>query len=173
MSLFVIRNANADDARTLAQIGAATFLESFYYEIDGKAIINHCENEHSVDVYAKYLAAPKARCWIAEYKDTGAPIGYAVTCEPDLEVDLLPGDVELKRIYVFSRHHASGAGRDLMNVSIEYARANNAPRLLLGANEDNHRAIAFYKKNGFEMIGTRKFYVGGVYYDDVIMALNL
>lgn len=174
MDNFIIRQAGLEDVRALAQIGAATFLESFYYEVDGKAIINHCEQQHSIATYEKYLSAPRTRAWLAEYKETGVPIGYALNCEPELdEVEIIPGDIELKRIYVFSRHHASGAGRDLMAASFAHARELGAPRLLLGANEENHRAIAFYKKNGFDIIGERKFCVGGVYYDDVIMGLNL
>ena len=174
MSLFVIRQANTDDARALAQIGAATFLESFVEEIDGKAIINHCEQQHSVETYEKYLSAPRAQAWIAEFTETGVPIGYALNCNPELdEISPQDGDIELKRIYVFSRYHASGAGKRLMAASIAHARELGAPRLLLGTYENNGRAVAFYKKNGFEMIGTRRFFVGGVYYDDVIMGLNL
>ena len=174
MSLFVIRQANTDDARALAQIGAATFLESFVEEIDGKAIINHCEQQHSVETYKKYLSAPRAKAWIAEFTETGVPIGYVLNCNPELdEITPQDGDIELKRIYVFSRYHASGAGKRLMAASIAHARELGAPRLLLGTYENNGRAVAFYKKNGFEMIGTRRFFVGGVYYDDVIMGLNL
>jgi len=174
VSLFVIRQANTDDARTLAQIGAATFLESFVEEIDGKAIINHCEEQHSAKMYEKYLSSPHARAWIAEYAETGVPIGYALNCHPELdEVAPQAGDIELKRIYVFSRFHASGAGKELMAASIQHARELGAPRLLLGTYENNGRAVAFYKKTGFETIGTRRFFVGGVYYDDIIMALNL
>ena len=171
---YVITAATQKDARALAQIGAATFLEAFVTEIDGEAIINHCETQHSTDVYAKYLNAPKSRAWIARYSETGVPIGYALNCKPELdEIAPQDGDIELKRIYVFSRFHGSGAGKALMDASIEHAQQAGAPRLLLGTYEDNHRAVAFYKKIGFETIGTRRFFVGGVYYDDIIMGLTL
>lgn len=174
MSLFVIRKATADDARALAQIGAATFLESFVEDIEGDAIINHCEAQHAAEVYQKYLATQGACAWIARYSETGVPIGYALNCKPELdEIEPCEGDLELKRIYVFSRFHASGAGRALMDASIAHAKEIGAPRLLLGTYEDNHRAVAFYKKYGFETIGSRRFFVGGVYYDDVIMGLTL
>ena len=174
MSEFKITVADRRHARALAQIGAATFLEAFVTEIDGEAIINHCETQHSVQTYEKYLSARASSAWIARYAETGVPIGYALNCKPELE-DVTPqhGDIELKRIYVFSRFHASGAGRALMDASIEHARGLGAPRLLLGTYEGNHRAVAFYKKYGFETIGARRFFVGGVYYDDIIMGLTL
>ena len=174
MPEFNITIAAQKDVRALAQIGAATFLEAFVTEIDGEAIINHCETQHSYETYAKYLAAPESRAWIARYSETSVPIGYALNCKPELdEVAPKDGDIELKRIYVFSRFHASGAGRALMDASIKHALERRAPRLLLGTYEDNHRAVAFYKKYGFETIGTRRFFVGGVYYDDIIMGLDL
>jgi len=174
MSNFSLHPATLDDARTLAQIGAATFLESFVEEIEGDAIINHCEAQHSKEVYEKYLSSPRGKAWIARYAKTGVPIGYALNCTPELdEFELQEGDIELKRIYAFSRFHGGGLGKALMEASIEHAKDNCAPRLLLGTYEGNERAVAFYKKNGFDIIGTRRFFVGGVYYDDVIMGLDL
>lgn len=174
MSDFTIQEATLADVRTLAQIGAATFLEAFIEEIDGEAIINHCETQHSVATYEKYLSAPGGRAWIARFSKTGAPVGYALNCQPELdEIPPMDGDVELKRIYAFSRAHGTGVGKRLMEASIAHAKTMKAPRLLLGTYQDNHRAVAFYEKHGFQTIGTRRFFVGGVYYDDIIMGLTL
>ena len=49
----------------------------------------------------------------------------------------------------------------------------SARRLLLGVKDDNHRAIAFYTKQGFRQIATRRFDVGGTLYDDVVLARDL
>jgi ribosomal protein S18 acetylase RimI-like enzyme len=83
------------------------------------------------------------------------------------------GDVELKRIYVFSRFHGTGLGRLLMLAALHDARVRAAPRLLLGTYSENHRAIGFYRKHGFEQIGTRKFLVGDQLFDDVVLAARL
>ena len=136
-------------------------------------MVAHCTREHSTDIYAHYLSADGSACWLAEYADTCAPIGYAVTCPPDMPVEVWPGDVELKRIYAFSRFHGSGVGAALLNIAIEHARQTEASRLLLGTYEDNQRAMAFYTKHGFRTIGSRTFNVGGTLYDDIVMALEL
>jgi len=116
---------------------------------------------------------PRFACWLAEYTETGSPIGYATTCAPDLPVGLHDGDVELKRIYVFSRFHGSGAGKRLNDAVTKHAIALTAPRLLLGTYQENHRAVAFYKREGFEQIGARKFKVGDQLFDDIVMAKAL
>ncbi|HCO47421.1 MAG TPA: GNAT family N-acetyltransferase, partial [Erythrobacter sp.] len=51
--------------------------------------------------------------------------------------------------------------------------AQSHRRLLLGVKDDNHRAIAFYTKQGFRQIATRRFDVGGTLYDDVVLARDL
>ncbi len=173
MTEFRIRSAKPQDAEALSHIGAATFLESYTEIIDGPDMVAHCTRQHSSAVYGKYLADSAGSVWLAEYAATGAPVGYAVTCPPDLPVPLQPGDVELKRIYAFSRFHGAGIGQGLMLAAMEDARARRAPRLLLGTYQDNHRAVAFYSRHGFVQIGTRQFQVGNKLFDDIVLAKAL
>ena len=173
MSDIRVRRALSEDAERLAHIGVATFIDSYTIDIDGDAMIAHCTHQHSRAVYESYLASPACTVWLAEYAKTGAPVGYAVNCPPDLPIPLEPGDVELKRIYVLSRFHGTGTGLRLMQAAIEDARERRASRLLLGTYQENHRAVAFYRKHGFDLAGTRQFQVGPVLYDDIVLARRL
>jgi GNAT superfamily N-acetyltransferase len=87
-------------------------------------------------------------------------VGYAMLTAPELpSFAVLPGDVELKRIYLFSRFRSSRTpvldaegetipgmrlGQALMDAAVADARALGRQRLLLGTHEGNERAIAFY-----------------------------
>lgn len=173
MTEITLRRARPEDTERLAHIGAATFLESYVELIEVNSMMSHCTHQHSREVYTNYLSNPACAVWLAEYAATGAPIGYAVNCPPDLPIPLQPGDVELKRIYVLSRFHGSGAGPRLMQAAIDDARQRGAPRLLLGTYQDNNRAIAFYRKAGFALAGTRQFQVGDQVYDDIVLAKPL
>lgn len=173
MTDFKIRPATPDDAQRLAHIGVATFIDSYTADIEGEAMMAHCTHQHSQAVYTAYLSDPAAKAWLIESAETGAPIGYAVTCAPDLPIETVAGDIELKRIYVLSRFHGSGAGKALMETVQSHAQAQRAARLLLGTYQDNHRAVAFYTRIGFETIGTRQFQVGDILYDDIVMGLKL
>ncbi|MGA1343140.1 MAG: GNAT family N-acetyltransferase [Hyphomonas sp.] len=173
MSEFRIRRAGPDDAECLGHIGVATFIESYPHDIDGASMVAHCTRQHSRAVYEQYLADAASALWIAEYAATGAPIGYALNCPPDLPVPLEPGDIELKRIYTLSRFHGTGIGAALLQASQADARARGAPRLLLGTYQENHRAVAFYSKQGFTLAGTRKFQVGERLFDDIVLAKRL
>ena len=158
-----VRSAGPEDCDRLAVVGAATFLETFAGEISGDALLTHCRTQHSAASYETLLAAG-AKAWLAEID--GAPVGYALLAEPDLDA-AEPGDVELKRIYLLSRFHGKGAGSLLFKPCVSAAGKN---RLLLGVKADNRRAISFYRKNGFVQIATRQFDVGGRLYDDIVLA---
>ncbi|MGB3721996.1 MAG: GNAT family N-acetyltransferase [Pacificimonas sp.] len=170
---YAIRPAAPDDAARLSLIGKSTFLESFADILPGQDILMHCMHQHSRDDYAARLRSAEDALWLAELPK-GAPIGYAALSPPDLpEVEVDDGDIELKRIYVLSRFHGSGVAKQLMDAAVKHARAATRKRLLLGVYGRNGRAIRFYQKHGFSVIGSRKFLVGANRYDDVIMARNL
>ena len=165
-----VRVAAEEDVDRLALVGAATFLETFAGVIDGAAIVAHCREEHSAGAYLRSMQTG-ATAWLAEAAVGLAPIGLALVDAPSLPGAELDGtDLELKRIYSFSRFHGTGLGSELMRVAVEHARRAEARRLLLGVYEHNARAIAFYRKEGFEPVGRRAFQVGHRVYDDLVLA---
>jgi len=162
-----IREAGTDDAARLSLVANATFLETFAGLIDGEALVAHCACHHEPAHLRARLDAG-ARAWLAELD--GAPVGYALLVEPELEA-AQPGDIELKKIYLLSRFHGGDTAARLLASTIDGAAGHS--RLLLGVKDDNHRAIGFYRKHGFGQIATRRFDVGGTLYDDVVLARDL
>ncbi len=169
MSDWRIREASAQDADRLALIGAATFLDAFAGLLEADAIVRHCAAKHSVDAYRAALANG-GQALLAEAEQGHAPVGFTLVGPPDLDA-AREGDLELKRIYTLSRFYGTGLGADLLDTVV--ARASGFERLLLGVYARNQRALAFYRKHGFETIGRRQFDVGGNLYDDEVLALSL
>ena len=167
---WTVRRAGGVDVDALSLIGRATFLETFAGVLDGDAIVQHCSRQHSAETYRAFITAG-AGVWIAEARTGGAPIGFALSSTSDLPASRA-GDLELKRIYALSRFHGSGLGAALLADVLEDAQ-DRADRLLLGVYAQNHRALAFYRKHGFEPIDTRRFDVGGTQYDDTVLARSL
>jgi GNAT superfamily N-acetyltransferase len=186
-----LRRATGADASALALLGAATFLEAFTWMLPGADIVAHCAKHHTAAAYEHYLAQSATRVTLAV---TGAdvPVGYAMLTAPELPTfNVLPTDIELKRIYLFSRFRAAPVltpdatslpdpslpdlrpGQALMNAAINDAIALQRKRLLLGTHAGNLRAIGFYRRNGFIEAGTRTFQVGGQTCCDVIFSKQL
>lgn len=157
----------------LSLIGGATFLETFGDSIDAENLLAHAHGPHGVAYYDALLSDADTRCWLAELPGTRAPVGYQVLTTPDLPELAQPGDIELKRIYIFSRYHGGGLAGRLVAAAVNAAREMGRRRMLLGVYGENHRAIAFYSKMGFAMIGERNFTVGVQVFHDKVMARML
>lgn len=171
---FHLRACSTTDAPLLSLVACAAFLEAFAGFLEAKDILAHCEQNNSPAAFEKYLAQPDGQAWLAEAEPGDAPVGYILCCEPEMPEGMVrPGDYELKRIYLLHRYHGAGVGPALMNKAIELARQMGRKRLLLGVNAQNARAIAFYKKMGFEVIGERYFTVGTTTHFDYVMGLGL
>jgi ribosomal protein S18 acetylase RimI-like enzyme len=163
-----------EHAAALAAIGSATFLEAFAGILEGSSIVMHCQKQHSVAAYEKYLAHPDTRAWLAVVQPGDAPVGYAMLTAPDLPLDdISPSDLELKRIYLFSRFRGTGAAALLFHQALQAAREAGKARLLLGVHAENHRALAFYRKHGFEKVGVRTFQIGAMIYDDLVLGREI
>ncbi|MGX6648569.1 GNAT family N-acetyltransferase [Maricaulaceae bacterium MS644] len=167
MTMITVQPASTEDAAAIALVGAATFLESYAGVIDGAALVRHCAEKQTEAVYAAAIADPAQRLWLALMD--GAPVGYLHLTVPDLPVPTQDGDLEIKRIYVLSRLHGTGLGRKLLGMAEDYARRRGARTLLLGVYKQNHRALGFYGRMGFESVGERAFDVGGVTYQDWVL----
>ena len=189
-----LRHATLADAPALALTGAATFLEAFTWMLPGPDILAHALKNHTADAYDRYLADPRTRATLAVTgspaglpNEPGSIVGYVLLCTPELpSFDVLSTDIELKRIYLFSRFRAvpvldrSGQpipnlrpAQALMDAAVSDARTLGARRLLLGTHAGNLRAIAFYHRNGFIEAGTRTFQVGNQLCRDLIFARAL
>ena len=167
---WTIWQAGLADVDRLALVGSVTFLETFAGVLDGEAIVDHCQREHSSAAYHAYLSSG-AISWLVGIEPGSAPIGFSLVA-----ASTLPGsaddksDLELKRIYTLSRFHGAGVGSALMEHAIDYAAQQGYRRLLLGVYAGNERARAFYAKHGFSQVAIRKFRVGNRNYDDVVLA---
>ncbi|WP_298430786.1 GNAT family N-acetyltransferase [uncultured Jannaschia sp.] len=68
---------------------------------------------------------------------------------------------ELGPLYAASRHHGKGAGQALMDALVAHARAHDVAWLDLWVAEENARARAFYRRNGFSDVARRPDAVRG------------
>jgi GNAT superfamily N-acetyltransferase len=179
-----LRRATPGDAAMLALVGAATFLEAFTWMLPGADILAYAAKSHTPEAYAAYLAAPDTRITLA-VTGQDVPVGFAMLTAPELpSIPTFAGDIELKRIYLFSRFRKAPVvspvtgssqrpGQALMDAAIADALALGRTRLLLGTHAGNDRAIAFYRRNGFTEAGTRTFLVGTQQCCDLIFAKPL
>lgn len=156
----------------LQEIACQTFKESYATyntEEDMEAYLKEHFNEvslkHSInDKQTLFYLAKEANEIVAYIKTNFKPIPNAS----------LPGKgIELERIYVLKSCIGKGLGALLLQKAIEVAVENQCDYLWLGVWEHNPRAISFYSKNGFQIIGEHQFLLGKDVQKDHLMFLHI
>ncbi len=163
-----IRRAVVTDAPALAEFGRRTFHDTFAPDNDPADMAAYLAEAFAPEKQAAQLAAPGRTCLFAEVD--GALVGYACLMDGAQHRDAGGAHpVELERFYVDRRWHGRGVAAPLMMAVVQYARAVGADVLWLGVWERNARAIAYYRKQGFERVGAQTFHLGAdVQTDDVM-----
>ncbi|MCX6292162.1 MAG: GNAT family N-acetyltransferase [Bacteroidetes bacterium] len=168
-----IKNATPGDAPSVAEIGRLTFYETW----------RPVNTEEDMQLYLESSFNEKQM--LAEITDQSAntfllavlgdePIGY-VKMRRDRTYDEFKNEksIEIERIYVKKKFQDQKIGKLLMDHCIELAKSENSVWIWLGVNNENVKAIEFYKKYGFEIFGTKKFILGTAVDEDFLMKLNI
>ena len=72
---------------------------------------------------------------------------------------------KLDRIYLLEEFYNLKLGFELLKFNIELSKENNQSGIWLFTWTGNQRAVNFYLKNGFEIIGSHKFKVTATHYN--------
>lgn len=155
-----VRRATAEDAATLAALGAATFTETFGHLYPPEDLQGYLTTSHSLATWQRTLQDPHRAVWFASLGD-GSPIGYLAvgTCKLPVE-NLDPNAGEIQQLYVLAKHHNLRLGTRLMELGLEWLEAQGRRPLYIGVWSENLGAQRFYGRYGFNKVGEYGFPVG-------------
>jgi GNAT superfamily N-acetyltransferase len=165
----VVRRADRADASMLAELGARMFRETFERDNTPENMSAYLAKGFDVAAIARELADPSVAYLVGEIEHR--PMAYAELRAAAAPAGVTgPAPLELARFYVDRPWHGSGAARALMSACDDEARRRGARTLWLGVFERNPRAIRFYEKCGFRVVGSQTFMVGDDAQTDCVMA---
>ena len=168
----VLRRATLADAELLAAFGERTFRDAFEAVNNPDDIDTYVSATYSIAKQHADLEDPARLTLIAE--QDGATVGYAQLRHGDVPPCVQgPAPVELLRFYVDRTWHGQGIAQAMMAEVIAAALADGSKTLWLGVWERNPRAIAFYRKCGFDDVGSHEFVMGADHQTDRILARSL
>jgi ribosomal protein S18 acetylase RimI-like enzyme len=171
------RIAGPEDAVALHDIAARTFALACPPGTTDADIAAFVAAHLSVEKFEQYLADELRTLLLAEAG--GLPVGYSMLVDGPIADDDVRAvveektSIELSKFYVALDSHGSGAAAALMAATVEAAAATGAESCWLGVNQLNARAARFYEKNGFAVVGTKRFLVGEQWHDDHVRVRSL
>jgi ribosomal protein S18 acetylase RimI-like enzyme len=167
-----IRNASIEDAALLASLGREAFLRTFGDQNTPEDMALYLNASFGEAIQSAEIRQPGSLFLIAEIE--GQPAGYARLLSGSMDTCIKGRQViELVRLYAMERWIGKGIGSALMQACLEEGRQQGHDVIWLGVWEKNQRAIAFYQRWGFEVVGTHVFMLGEDIQTDFIMQRNL
>jgi ribosomal protein S18 acetylase RimI-like enzyme len=167
-----IRRATPGDAASLAAFAALTFRDAFERDNTPEDMALYLATNYSPARQAAELGDGGIVTLVADAGDVLA--GFAQLREGTApECVTGPRPIELWRFYVARAWHGRGLAQGLMASSLEAAAERGAGTIWLAVWERNERALAFYRKCGFEVVGDKEFVLGTDRQTDRVMARSL
>ena len=168
----VVRKIYLVDLPQLQKIGKTTFAETFTEYNTKEDLEKYLKESFASEKLNAELENPNAAFYFAVLNEE--VIGYLKINFGDAQTELKDNKaVEIERIYVLQAYHGKKIGQLLYNKAIEIAKEHKANYVWLGVWEENHRALQFYKKNGFVPFDTHIFKLGNDEQTDIMMKLAL
>ena len=167
-----IRKINIDDLEALRNLSIQTFMETFEEVNTEEDMQKYLDENLSIEKLKTELENPNSEFYFAENNDE--ILGYLKLNFKDAQTEKLEENhFEIERIYVLKAFLGQKIGQILFDKAIEIGREKNLEYVWLAVWEENHRAIKFYEKNGFEIFGKHDFVLGEDVQTDLLMKMKI
>ncbi len=160
MLSFQIRKAETSDAQTISTLGRSTFFAAHEGSTPKEDMEEYLEQKFNIVAIEKELADQNNvfELLYSEEKVAGySKIIYNTPCS------LLPENVDIckmERLYISKEFYDKKLGFKLFGHNKELCLRNNQTGIWLTVWVENDRAVAFYDRLGFKIIGEVPFTVG-------------
>lgn len=151
-----IIKATGSDAQLLADIGKITFIESHGTSAVPEEINTYVNEKYNPDVLRQELTDPKNIYYILYHEEQPAGFSKIILNVPYPGIEQ-KNVTKMERIYLLKEFYGLQLGNELFNFNLELSRNASQAGMWLYVWEENHRAIAFYEKLGFKVIGDGDF----------------
>jgi len=162
-----IEKVTQADAKLVTEISRKTFYDTFIEKNTAEDMQQFLDTYFIEKNIEEELSRATNHCYVAFENDDA--IAYVNLRENKHALLESESALEIGRIYVHQHKIGTGAGKLLMQHSLDVAAKLNKEIIWLGVWEHNPRAISFYEKWGFKKFGEHKFILGTDVQNDWLM----
>ena len=166
--MITIRRATLDDAEALAHLAEVIFRDTFSTENNCSDMDLYCAENFGPEVQQQEILDANGVTLLAEMEDQQIGFAHILLKASNASVSA-DRPSELRRLYVAKEWHGRGVAKELMAHILSVLTQAATDHIWLGVSEHNPRAIAFYRKHGFEVVGAHVFQFGNDPQRDLVM----
>ncbi len=159
-----IIKATERDYNSIVSIGKISVAASHKDSCSAEVMNEFLERNYNSDAIREELHDINNIYYLINYNDK--PAGFSKIILNAKHSNIVAENVtKLDRIYLLEEFYGLKLGLELLNFNIELSKNNNQSGMWLYTWIGNNRAVIFYLKAGFTIIGTHKYYVNETHYD--------
>ena len=152
----LVRLAARSDAASLARV---------------RASIDPEDHTSASASFERLLAENNGLVYVADSEDV--VIGYVALQQITHSAVQARSPLQLWQLYVIPAFQGSGVAAQLIDAALAHARGRKHDVIWLGVSEHNDRAIAFYRKHGFESLGIHLVGTADHAHQDLLMSRSV
>ncbi len=167
-----VRQAEIRDAMAISRLGGTTFARAYGAIVRPEDMAGYVEEIFAPSRIAEEIGTPDCVYLVAE-SDAGI-IGYARMAATVAPEAIPKGcQLELVRLYLDDRYCGHGIGEKLLSACCSKVLEAGHSGLWLRVWQKNEGAIRFYRRHGFEIVGSEPYLIGETANPVVLMCLEL
>lgn len=157
-----IRKASIQDAKILTEVGFHSFKSAHGHSAPKKDIDEYMSLNFNETTFTKELSEEKNYFYLISYNEK--VVGYTLLIFNKNESQILvKNSAYLSRIYLLEEFYGLGLGKHLFDFIKKVCIEKQQSGIWLNVWVENLRAINFYKKQGFEIVGKSKYQISATH----------
>ena len=151
-----IIKATNEHSELIAEIGKQAFWESHGHSASKEDINSFISKNYNKDAISKEFENTNVKYHLVKFNDKIAGFSKIELSTPNQNI----GDLKitkLDRLYLLKEFYGKNLGSKLFDYNIEISKQNNQQGIWLAVWKENHKAISFYTKSGFKIVGEYNF----------------
>ncbi len=172
MEEIILKQIGTENVEQLQKIARQTFFDTFSPQNSEENMAEYMRTGFTIEKLTAEVENEDSEFFFALLDDE--VIGYLKinfgAAQTELQDDK---SLEIERIYVSKDFHGKKVGQILYDKALQIAQNKDLEYVWLGVWEENHRAVQFYKKNGFVEFDKHIFKFGSEDQTDIMMKKSL
>jgi len=151
-----IRSASVDDTSILRELAETTFLESHGHSANPEEIASYVLEKYNYDAIKAELEDAANSYHIIFVNNEPAGFSKIILNKPFAESNI-ENLTKLDRIYILKRYYDLHVGSALYDFILDFIKKHQQKGIWLFVWKENPRAVNFYQRKGFKIIGSHNF----------------
>lgn len=159
-----ILKATSKNAKLLSQISVESFLPAHGHSAPKDDINKYISKHFTEKIFEKELENPVNAYYLIYYKNKIAGYSKIVFNSPNNHIKA-QNITKMERLYLLKEFYGLNLGSALFHFTMDVSKQHRQEGIWLAVWTENERAIGFYKKMAFQIVGSYNFKISETHYN--------